>query len=31
MRSWAEHDQAQQTAWSAPGVLSVKNELTFRT
>ena len=31
VRSWAEHDQAQQTAWSAPGVLNVKNELTVRT
>ena len=31
VRSWAEHDQAQQTAWAAPGVLSVKNELAVRT
>lgn len=31
VRSWAEHDQAQQIAWSAPGVNSVRNELTIRT
>src|SRR6185437_1773415 len=31
VRSWAEHDQAQQTAWAAPGVLVVKNEITVRT
>ena len=31
VRSWAERDQAQRTAWSAPGVLQVKNELTVRT
>ncbi|MFI4885702.1 MAG: BON domain-containing protein [Steroidobacterales bacterium] len=31
VRSWAEHDQAQQTAWAAPGVLTVKNEITVRT
>lgn len=31
VRSWAERDQAQQTAWSAPGVSNVKNELTVRT
>ena len=31
VRSWAEWDQAQRTAWSAPGVLRVKNELTVRT
>lgn len=31
VRSWAELDQAQQTAWSAPGVTNVKNELTVRT
>lgn len=31
VRSWVEHDQAQQAAWAAPGVLSVKNELTIRT
>lgn len=30
VRSWAEHDQAQRTAWSAPGVTNVKNELTVR-
>ena len=31
VRSWAERDQAQQTAWSAPGVTNVKNELTVRS
>ncbi|HTX06775.1 MAG TPA: BON domain-containing protein [Steroidobacteraceae bacterium] len=31
VRSWAEHDQAQQIAWSAPGITSVRNELTIRT
>jgi len=31
VRSWAERDQAQQTAWSAPGVVKVTNELTVRT
>jgi osmotically-inducible protein OsmY len=31
VRSWAERDQAQQTAWSAPGVAKVINELRVRT
>jgi osmotically-inducible protein OsmY len=31
VRSWAELDQAQQTAWAAPGVSKVRNELTVRT
>ena len=31
VRSWAERDQAQRTAWSAPGVITVTNELTVRT
>lgn len=31
VRSWSEHDQAQKTAWSAPGVTSVHNEITVRT
>lgn len=31
VRSWAEHDQAQQMAWSAPGVTSVRNDLRIRT
>lgn len=31
VRSWAERDQAQQSAWSAPGVVKVINELTVRT
>ncbi len=29
--SWAELDQAQRTAWYAPGVTNVKNELTVKT
>ena len=28
VRSWAERDEAQYTAWSAPGVTRVKNEIT---
>lgn len=31
VRSWAERDQAQQSAWSAPGVTRVENSLTVRT
>ena len=31
VRSWAERDQAQATAWGAPGVTRVANELTVRT
>ena len=31
VRSWTEHDQAARTAWSAPGVSNVKNELTVRS
>lgn len=31
VRSWAERDQAEQTAWSAPGVTKVINELRVRT
>lgn len=30
VRSWAERDQAQRTAWSAPGVQQVRNEITVR-
>lgn len=30
VRSWAERDQAEQTAWAAPGVATVKNEITVR-
>jgi osmotically-inducible protein OsmY len=28
VRSWTERNQAQQTAWSAPGVTQVTNEIT---
>jgi osmotically-inducible protein OsmY len=31
VRSWAERDQATQTAWSAPGVSHVIDEMTVRT
>jgi osmotically-inducible protein OsmY len=31
VRSWAEHDQAQRTAWSAPGVMNVRNDIHIRT
>ena len=31
VRSWAERDQAEKTAWSAPGILHVRNEITVRT
>lgn len=31
VRSWSERDQAQASAWSAPGVTNVKNELSIRT
>lgn len=30
VRSWAEHEEAQQTAWSAPGVTQVKNQIQVR-
>ncbi len=30
VHSWAERDQAQQSAWSAPGVTHVDNALTVR-
>jgi len=31
VRSWAERDQAQRVAWSAPGIVNVTNELRVRT
>ncbi len=31
VRSWSERDQAQRSAWSAPGVTNVTNELTVRS
>ncbi|HET7756720.1 MAG TPA: BON domain-containing protein [Steroidobacteraceae bacterium] len=31
VRSWAERDEAQRTAWSAPGVVRVHNEIVVRT
>lgn len=30
-RTWSERTQAQQTAWSAPGVRAVSNEITIGT
>jgi osmotically-inducible protein OsmY len=29
VHSWAQHQAAQGAAWAAPGVSSVKNELTL--
>jgi len=31
VRTWSERTQAQETAWSAPGVKAVKNELSIGT
>jgi len=31
VRSWSEHDEAQRTAWAAPGVTHVNNEITVRS
>ncbi len=30
VRTWAESDEAMRTAWSAPGIINVRNELTVR-
>jgi osmotically-inducible protein OsmY len=30
VRSWAERDQAQASAWSAPGVTQVHNQISVR-
>ncbi len=31
VRSWAERDEAQRTAWAAPGVTNVTNQLNVRS
>lgn len=31
VHSWAEHDAAERTAWAAPGVRDVQNELVVRS
>jgi osmotically-inducible protein OsmY len=31
VRTWSERTQAQQTAWSAPGVTNVRNDLSIST
>jgi osmotically-inducible protein OsmY len=30
VRSWSEHDEAIAAAWAAPGVTSVRDDLTIK-